>query len=505
MPTTRFKGTDWMAAVFYPLAVILMEAFWVSPWLSWVGQWPLFRDNRPILNLISVAVILAVSLVLTRLVSRQKLPMWAVQVGIIGAGVLAMLLVLAVEYADGYTFLSGAWFAHIAGVLGSSLHNPGTIILALPAFVYLWWRGIVLGASTTYFKDIYRSFLLGLGMLILLLVSWQISASSGKIEPPGGGLGLNVVAFFFFGLLSIAICHLYAMRRNMPKEDAALTSVWRWLPVMLGVVGGVVLIGFGVASIFSSDMFNTIANGFDVVLNVVGKLLQYLITPFVYIIAGLVYALKWLLALLAGTPPDQQQQGGMPGQPEWGEVTTKDMPLWLGEMLKWLIVVAVIALVIFILAKTISRYRAKQAKNEIDETRESLFSWRGLRDDLKELFGMMGNRFRRKTEEAGTKFDPDAVGRMDIREIYRHLQWEGRRSGITRRRYETTAEYAHRLERAVPDSVESIKNVRESVGGITEMYEAVRYGEIAVPEPQVDKANGFWLSVKAMLRRLRGE
>jgi hypothetical protein len=165
-----------------------------------------------------------------------------------------------------------------------------------------------------------------------------------------------------------------------------------------------------------------------------------------------------------------------------------------------------VGLIIFIMARAISRSRARRALEAMDETNESLFSWKGLKDDLKELFGMMGDRFKRKPQAtAAPVFDPDAAGRMDIREIFRHLQWEGRNSGITRRRHETAAEYTHRLERAVPDSVESIENTKLSVESIRDMYEEVRYGESSLPEPKVDKANSLWLGIKTMIRKLRGE
>jgi hypothetical protein len=55
----------------------------------------------------------------------------------------------------------------------------------------------------------------------------------------------------------------------------------------------------------------------------------------------------------------------------------------------------------------------------------------------------------------------------------------------------------------VPDSVESIENVKLSVESIRDMYEEVRYGEGALPEPKVDKANSLWQTIKTMIRKLR--
>ncbi len=505
MVTSRFKGTDWLAAVFYPLSVILMEAFWVSPWLNWLGTWPLFRESRPVLNLFSVILVLTASLIITRIVSRQKLPMWGIQAIIIGSGVVAMFLVIAVEYTDGYTFLSGAWFGHLGSLMSSILNNPSTVVAAIPVIIYLWWRGIMLGQSTTFFKDIYRSFIIGMIALIFLIVIWKASSLSVNYSSPGSGLGLNVIAFFFFGLLSIAICHLYVMRSTMPKEDAALTSVWRWVPLMLGIIGGMVLIGFLVASIFSPDMLNTLGKGFSIIANALGQLLEWILTPFIYLIEGLVWVVRWLLSLLRNdSAPDSQNMTGS-GGPIFQDVISKGLPPWVNETIKWTAVVLVLGLIVFILAKTISKYRAKKSREEMDEVNESLFSWKGLRDDLKEMLNSMGNRFRRKPSSAASTFDPDAAGRMNIREIFRHLQWEGHKSGITRHRHETAAEYAYRLEHAVPDSIESISVTKESIEGIKEMYENVRYGETAIPEPQVDKANSLWQTIKGMLRRIRGE
>src|SRR4030067_3634289 len=93
MPISRFKNLDWLAMVFYPLAVILMEAFWVSPWLSYIGVWPFFSEARPVLSLASVIIVIVVSLLVTRIFTRQKMPLWAIQDIIIGGGLVTMLLV----------------------------------------------------------------------------------------------------------------------------------------------------------------------------------------------------------------------------------------------------------------------------------------------------------------------------------------------------------------------------------------------------------------------------
>ncbi len=489
----RLKNFDWLAVVFYPLAVILMESFWVAPWLNWVGVWPLFSETRPILSLASVVIIIVVSLVITRIFTTKQWSLLKIRFIIIGGGLLTMLLVLAVEYNDGYTFLSGGWFAHIGQVLGNTFSHAGTVSVAIPAIVYLWWRGIMLGQSTSYFKDIYRSFLIGMFALIALIIFWQISTSSGRIPDPGSGIVIDVICFFFFGLLAIAVSHLYTMRQTMPKEEAKLTSMWRWVPIMIGVIGVMIIIGFGVASAMSPEFIDAVGHGANVVFGFLAKMFEYIAYPIIYLGQGLVWLLYWFIGLLSGS---QQEQGAVSGNltsqlfPETGTI---EISPTVTSIIKWTVFAIIIALVIFFLARAISRYRARHDKEEYEEVRESLFSWRGLRDDLKEFFRSM--RRRRPPKVPAYQFEE--TGRLDVREIYRHMQWEAKNSGLPRHRHETTEEYADRIEHIMPDSIKPLNS-------LTDIYENVRYGEKAASAEKEDKANSIWKTLKAMIRKLRG-
>jgi len=453
----RFRNFDWLAVVLYPLAVILMESFWVYPWLVWLGGWPIFSEQRPALSLAAVIIVLVVSLLVTRILLRQKWPMRIIQAAVIGGGLAAIILALGVEYGAGYGFLSGGWFVHVGQVLGNTFNSPDTIVVALPVLLYLWWRGIILGQTTSYFRDIYRSFLLGMIALIVLIIIWQISSGSKEFVPPGPGMAFNIIAFFFFGLISIAVSHLYQMRRSMPKEEAALTSVKRWLPMMLGVVSSMAVVSFFIASIFSEEFFTSIGHGIGVFFSFIGKIFTYILIPFNYLFDGIFWVLRWFLDLIRTTDQEFQPEGpGAGGIPGVEDVVTRGLPEAAVLAIKWVIILLIVAVVIFILAKAISRFRDRQTRDEIEEIHESLWSWRGLSDDLRLLFNMIGSKFKRKQAPAAPKHytDDDLSRRLDIREIYRHLLWEAARSGVARRRHETAGEYAGRLERHVPDGGE---------------------------------------------------
>ena len=83
----------------------------------------------------------------------------------------------------------------------------------------------------------------------------------------------------------------------MPSEEAKLTSVWRWLPIMLGVVGGMILVGFGVASTLSPDFFNAIGRGAEAVFGFLGTVFSYIIWPFVYLFEGIAIFIIWFMSL----------------------------------------------------------------------------------------------------------------------------------------------------------------------------------------------------------------
>lgn len=492
----KIKGFDWLAGVFYPLAVILMESFWVYPWLIWVGLWPTFSESHPVLGLPSVIILLVLSLVITRIVLKLPWPMRYKQGAIIGGGVIVILIVLGIDYSYGYGFLSGQWFSHIWQVLGNTFNSPDSIVVALPVMLYLWWRGINLGNSTSYFRGIYQTFLLGMVSLIVLIILWQLSSGGGDFAGPGSEVGLNVMAFFFFGLMAVAICQLYMMRRSMAREEAAGTSVWRWLPVMLGVIGGMVVVGFVVASIFSTEFFADIAHGAGVAREFIGKIIDYLLIPFVYVFEAVFFVLRWLINLVrSDVPLEPQEPGGAPFE-DTREVGNVELPPIVTDIARWLVILVIVAAVVWILARAVSRLRASRRLDEIEEIHESLWSQNTLRGDLREFLDSLGKRFQRKP--TAEKYSFDDKGRLNVRDIYRHLQWEAARSGMPRRRHETPNEYAKRLENWVPDGTDPLE-------GITDLYTEVRYGEIDVPEKQVDSANNLWGTLRGLLRKVRGE
>jgi hypothetical protein len=490
--TGRPGKIDWLGGLAYPLAVILMEACWVAPWLAWVGSWSVFGQPGPVLGLGTVVAALALSLLVTRLLQRSQWPLRLAQAAVIGAGLAVILLALGAEYRGGHEFLSGEWFAYFGRRLASTLSRPNTAVPALLALLYLWWRGIILGQATAAFRGVYRSFLFGMMALIVPLVIWRAGGSAG----PGAGTGFYVMGFFFFGLLAIALNHLCLMRRSMPREEAALTPVRRWLPLMLGVIGGMVLVGFAVSGLLSPELFDTIGRGAGVFFGFLGRIINYILVPLSYVFEAVIWLFQLMVSWLRRGQPVQPGASGNPSFPEVTPVTLKGLPPVVAQIVLWLVIVLVAAAVVFVLAKAVSRWRGRGERDEIEEVHESLFSWKGLGDDLEQLLRAMGQRFKRTPRPSPAAWSEDEAWRLDIREIYRRLLREAALSGVPRRRPETPVEYAGRLGRLVPESA-------APVSGLTELYSGVRYGETGLIDEQVDGANSLWRALRVVLRALR--
>lgn len=504
----RLFNLDWTAVVFLPLTVLLIEVFWLYPWLAWAGQLPVFTWQRPPLSLASLIFLMSVSFLTIRFFSSRRWPMPWIQLGIISCGLATTFMVVRIEYGAGFELLDREWFVYAGRIFLNSFSQPHPMMLALAAASYLWWRGIRLGSSPLYSNDIYRSFVVGLVALVILIIIWGVGLGTSSPQGLTSTIGLNVAGFFLFSLMAMAISHLLTIRQKIPeKEDTAQVPGRCWLYIMLGVAGGIVLIGIGVASIFSTEFVALLEHLWNLTCSLLLQVMHYVFIPIGYIVAGLAYAVQFIMNLFLGGQTTQVFQSenisaieGLPENP-----TPYAPPEWVLTAIKWGIFAIIAGVVIFLLIKLIRRYQSFRAKAGVEEISESLWSWEGFKADLRLFFSMIWQRLERKRNEPAPAIlapawyaRDDAQGLLSIREIYRRLLREASRSGTVRRSHETPYEYARRLGQAVPDG-------SGQVGEITELYIDVRYGDIQAEDEQIDYANSLWKALRSLLSRPAGD
>ena len=495
----RLANLNWMAVVLSPLAVILMEVLWVYPWLAWTGELPAFDWQRSPLSLASLIFLIGIPFSVTRFFPSQRQALRWIRLSIV---LVTILIVVSVEYSAGFTPLSGQWFVHITQVFLDSFSHLHPITFALITSVYLCWRGIRLGHSSLYFNDIYHSFLVGLAALVLLIVVWTASLGVGSLESLASTVGLHVAGFFFFGLAALAMGNLEAIRRRMLREEMTPLSNRRWGAILFGVVGGIVLLGIGIASIFSPGFLALLMRGLSLIFDLLRQAVHYLLIPLNYLAQGLAYVVYFIINLIRGGEPLEPFETPAFLNPEElpESAAYQTVGVDVALILKWVFFALVVIAVVFLFARTISRFRALRAEAEVEEISESLWSWQGFKADLRLFFSMLFRRWRRKRMKP-VPVSPvpswyvaeDVQGTLDVREIYRHLLWDASTFGITHRRHETPYEYARRLGQAVPDS-------SEQLGELTNLYIDVRYGDLEVENEKVEHANSLWRVLRRLLR-----
>ncbi len=492
------KKVNWIADIFAPLAVILMEVFCLCAWLIYIGRLPMVTNPRPVLGFLSLLFLLGGSFVVTRFFLKRKWPLAWIQVSIVVCGLIAIFLVLRIEYAAGFNLFSGQWFAAYGQEVLNFFTKYPPFVFAIIAGLYCWWRGISLARSRLYFEDIYQAFLIQLTTLVFLIISWNFTYKTGAMKNITSNIGIYVVGFFFFGLLALALSNLRVLQEKFKKRgDLSRNLGRRWLTTIIVVICGVVLLGIGFATIFSTQFISLLGKGMSSISGAYSDIIYFILLIVGFLVTWIYYVGEFFLNLLTGkatpTPPQPIQQ--IIPKNNQSNTTSFLSPHFI-LILKIVIVVLIAVLVIYLITRAIQRQHRKDLTEDVEEEQESLGSWAGFKADILVFLKWLTQLFIRKKQPAPVNTEGDRQAaednpgrKLSIREIYQHLLRQGARLQIPRENYETPSEYARRLGKALPDG-------KEPLNEITGLYIDVRYGEHPVAEKQTDKANSIWETLR---------
>ncbi len=501
----RLAGVNWIPALVAPMAVVLMDVFWFYPWLVWAGKLDLFAEPKTPLSLGGTVFLVGGGFLATRYMLNRRWPTGLIQWSVVAFGLLVVFTVLRSEYHGGYELTDAQWFVHIGRVFLDSFSEIDPLMLALPAAAYLWWRGISRGRTTLYADDVYRTLVIGIASFVLLIIVWRISLGAGSLARLASDVAPNVVAFFFFSLVALALTNLHSIQQRMTPEEAVRAFNRRWLPILFAVVAAIVLAGMGIAAVFSPEFVGLLKNTMNALFDGVRQIMHYILIPLGYVAEFLIWIGIWLINLIRSDTVVEIEGGDVgPVDNELEEIPTGEpLPEIVGVILKWVLFALFAAVVMYFLARAVARFRSSRSRTDAEEFDESLWSWQGFKADLLAFVSSIWQRiWRRKKPAAATDGIPAwyleeegrETGRLSIREIYQRLLWQGFRFGVKHREHETPFEYRNRLSPEVPEGTDQLSE-------LTTIYVDVRYGEIEPPEGDVDRANSLWKALKEMLRR----
>jgi hypothetical protein len=463
------------------LLLVVCEVAWIYPWTVAGRTW-LFRMNGPILDLPSVVVILMLALVLARLAAllaplfggrkrtaldgKVPQPLWrrvvdslvvqsVVALGIVLAGLLGLGEIPPLVRGQGASAVFAEFFSGSAG-LGTA-QVAGLVCI-------LWWRGLRLGRARPNLAVAVDEFVVGLVAVSVLLAFAPLAS---QVFPTSTDLlALSGLTFVATGLAGMPLARLVDVsQRPSYGSEGGLAAGGCWLVMLSGLMGGLV-----VSALFAAQLLT-----FERILGVWNQVkdpLTYLALSAIDILSRPVELLARLIGFLLSLIPHAPnvRPPASPAPDLFGSAQPGDEPAISPELIMALKVglVVILALVlIFLLMKAVSGLGVRWKREDIEEARDSVWTWPSLKAAWQWLF----RRWRPVGERMAAMVAAGHVRRTQVRTVrglYREFLTVAAGLGHGRHRPETPLEYESRLaEASLPG--------REEVRTITEAYVLDRY------------------------------
>lgn len=500
-------GMNRIATLLVPLSAIVMEVCWGYPWLIWTGKWETLHWGAPPLTGFALLFLVSISFLLTRFLINRSWSNLATKLAMAGIGLVIVFVVIRIEYGYDIEPFSGYWFVYIGRIILNSFSQFNSIVLALPAAAYFWWRGMLLGRKEEY-NYISSNVVFGAGSFVILGFIWWATMGTTSFGDMTDAIGIYVAAFFFFGLIGTSLNNLRNVQKRMKPDEIQPISYGRWVPLVVGLVTVIIAIGGFIATITSLDIAgyikrsgSTISHWLEIVLPWLALPLKYILMPFEWLAREIFELLIRLFGVRSIEPEGEQGAG---------EVTPEIVPGatpedWL-RIIKWALFIIVVIVVTILIARSIERSRRRRMETtpDIEESRESLWSWRMLFNGLIQFFIRIFGRFMPKREGKEERLPgsmpvsqtESSVTTLKIRDIFKHLLRDASKIGIGRRRSETPFEYAQRFSKEIPETNQPMQE-------LTNLYVQVRYSDSDAGNEQIIQANSLWKQIKEYMKQLK--
>jgi hypothetical protein len=459
----------------------LIDVCWLYPWSLLVAIW---IGGEVLLSPLSMLVLLLAGAFLTLAVLETLGARRAGQFTLVALALLMSLLAVRLDHYAAAGMLD--WLPNLGESVAIAMGHPTPPAIALALALLLWRRGVQIGSSSPTLPDVDSAFRWSIGALIgfALLLALAIRPS---VQPALEARATPfVVGSFFVSLLTLALARLESLR----TRTQAIGLNTQWLGVLIAVAGLLVLTALVVSQVLSFDLLVLATRPlFQLLGRVLILLLYAIVIPLAYVVELLAY---WLLSLFS---PDTENQPPEPPQASDIESLLRSLsqmvpPEVLG-MLKIVSAIAVLALTLLLVARTISRWRPRGTEiDEAREERESVWQAGQLRETLLAWLRRLLRRDRAVAASAVAAASnaaaiPPAIS--SVREIYRNLLKLGEAAGSLRQPASTPYEHEPSLESELEPGA--------AIAELTEAYVQVRYAEA---EPSAEELTALHTQLDAV-------
>lgn len=384
----------------------------------------------------------------------------------------------------GWLGVTGAGIGAPLTLLDGLIARDGALYALLVVAGVAWWRGLALGVQPEPFSPAaMRSRLeIVIGLLVAaLIVAALVGGAAGEQALNAAASALPVV--LIGGLVALSTAQARAVRVRVRQESSG------WIGAGALVAVGIVLLALLLAGIAGPEVWRQVLSPVLFILRPIGWLLDWALLGLAYAIFLLLTPLMWLLRKLSGGVQQVEEPQVEPGPPlDFQGQVQSALPGWLLQVLEIALIGAAILLGVWLVLRTLRRFRPETLNGPVDEIRESVWSREAaldqLRGWLRGLEAPWGGGQRRG------RYDLNRPPKT-VREAYQHLLVLAARRGQPRVPAESPIDYATRMQERWP-------SVDQPLDDLTRRYLRARYGEHESPT-EAEQARVEWETIRDSL------
>jgi hypothetical protein len=469
----HWADVDWVEELLY-LNLAAMEACVIYPWYLLLNA--LSEDMGRGVPLWGMCVLLWIPYLLAGVLNRGELAPDRKQALVAGLVILTALVTVRLHVYGDVPFGNLGWIAEFTERLFTAFSRlPPDLVVMVLVFVG-WWRGIVLSRKDYDTQQVGFHFRVG---IVVFMAYFLVTIFGQRVN-----VVAVVLAYFFFGLMSIALARILEVG-GIHKSSLGSKQ---WVAVLIGSSLGNLVLALLVSFLFSRQMLQAFLGWTRPAWRTFARLVWYALGILLYLAFPLV---EWVVALVRqwrdkGVAVEQDLFGSPLTNP-LEAVQMEEGPAWLPYCHTILMVLAVVGGLLLV-ARLIRRMAAERAERKELE-RESVWSGQDFADDLKNslqqgweqvkaFLGQLGDRRRRSA--------------ASIRKLYASMVDLATEAGYPRHKAETPYEYRPTLYRAFAKG-------EEAVDAITEAYVRVHYGEVPGTRAEMSQLVQYWEQLQGLV------
>jgi hypothetical protein len=466
-----WAGLDWVQELFY-LVVLATEACMIYPWQALA--YGLFEgEGIPLWGLI---LLLWVPYLIASLLSYAQIRPGNKQALAAGLSLLMALITIRLHIYASYPVWDLAWVAEMVdGLFNIAVRLPLDVFIIVLVYIG-WWRGVAMSRHALEVQQVWYHFRLG----VIVLLGYFLVTMFG----PGGDPATIVFAFFFFGLLSIALARII----DMGGIHQSTMGSRQWVLLLSGSVLGNLALALLVSLIFSRQALLMVLAWVRPLLTLLQKASWYLLAFVIYLLWPLIeWATQWIHQLQnRGFTFDISPLASPLARPQ--DLLQTRQGLDLARYCRTTMVVLIVIGGLILIAKIISQLTQQQAERR-EVQRESLWSDQDLAASLKNSLLQGLNQLRALAGQLGGQHRRSAAS---IRKMYASMVDLASDAGYPRRPAQTPYEYRGALYQAFPGG-------QDAVDAITEAYVRVHYGQVPGTQAEMGRLLESWERVQALV------